>query len=186
MLERHIFIALIDGLLTIVILVSLITDLRWRRILNIITYPGMILGLSLNAMQSGFGGFKFSLLGLVIGATPFLVLNLFNEQGMGAGDIKLMAAIGALKGGLFALQVLIFTGLIGGVMAVLLLIYKKRLRATLKGMGGAMARIFQKDKQKVASREGPSVYMPYGPAIALGTLVALGVQYIHLQALLEF
>ena len=90
------------------------TDLTWHKIYNYITLPGIVLGLGLNTALYGLPGLRSSGLGL---ATGFLILLVcFYTGGMGGGDIKLLAAIGALKGFPFILFAVFYTILCGGIL----------------------------------------------------------------------
>ena len=69
-------------------------DVRYRRIPNWATLPGVALGLGLNGLFLGWQGMKESGLGLLVGFGALVVL--FVLGWMGGGDVKLMAAVGAL------------------------------------------------------------------------------------------
>src|SRR6476646_6105704 len=84
---------------------AVVTDVRSRRISNRLTYPLMALGLAANGLAGGWGGARDSALGWLLGA-------------IGAGDLKLLAAIGALKGPEFVLHAAVYTALAGGVLAL--------------------------------------------------------------------
>src|SRR5262245_17208861 len=128
------------------------TDLRSRRIPNWIPVLGAILGLI-------FGGFS-SLAGLVLGFGIFFILYL--AGGMGAGDVKLFGAVGALVGPQQLIVVFIFTGLIGGIAALAVSAARGRLRETLtkaSGLAVGMRTVETAD----------SLRLPYGAIIAVGT-----------------
>src|SRR5437868_2208960 len=108
--------AAIQIALVVVVFVAGWCDLRTRHIPNWITAPGAAIGL---VLQIGFGGFRGlaeSLAGLVIGLAIFMVLHLVGR--MGAGDVKLFSAVGALTGPRILATVFIFTALLGGVAAL--------------------------------------------------------------------
>lgn len=75
---------------------AIMTDLRSSRIPNWLTIPAMVFGLAGHAWQHGLQGLLFSLFGLLVGLGLFLCLHLLGS--VGAGDVKLMAAVGALVG----------------------------------------------------------------------------------------
>jgi prepilin peptidase CpaA len=87
---------LADFVLLIVILICLVTDLRERRIYNKIVFPAVAAGIILNTAQFGLPGLRTSITGLLIGVMLFIVP--FALGGLGAGDVKLLGAVGALKG----------------------------------------------------------------------------------------
>src|SRR5690242_14118076 len=108
--------SLIDLLTTIGLVAALaaatVTDLRARRIPNAITLSAAMLGLSLNTALRGPDGLALSLEGA--GLALAALLPLFALRGMGAGDVKLMAAIGALKGPEFLIYTFAWAALFGG------------------------------------------------------------------------
>ncbi|WP_147534436.1 A24 family peptidase [Bacillus marasmi] len=160
---------LLNILLLIILVVSFVTDLKNRRILNIITFPTMAIGLTYHTITAGWAGFSFSGLGLLLGLGLLFIPYLLD--GMGAGDVKLLAAIGALKGTAFVFGAFLFTAIIGGIIALMILIGKKELLSTLK-------RIIFFTKIKTLSGLDRSEYhhaFPYGVAIVLGTVTQLGV-----------
>src|SRR5438552_573810 len=113
-----------DALLVAALAHAVFADLRRRRISNRITYPAMLAGMVLNAVLGGVPGLSDSALGLLAGLGLFLIP--FALGAMGAGDVKLMAAIGAIKGPHFVLAVAVYASLAGGVLAVAYLIKERR------------------------------------------------------------
>ncbi|PTL39152.1 A24 family peptidase [Alkalicoccus saliphilus] len=160
----------IIAVLGIAVGVSLITDLSSRRILNIITFPAILLGFILHTASAGLEGFFFSGTGFLVGLGLLLIP--FFLGGMGAGDVKLMAAVGALMGTGFVLSVFLFAGITGGLMA-LYMIARDRGAFTsaasiiyavplLKGTAGSF-KAFRSRAKKTT--------LPYGVAIAAGTII---------------
>lgn len=160
---------LLNTILLLILVVSFITDLKNRRILNIITFPTMAIGLTYHTITAGWAGLSFSGLGLLLGLGLLFIPYLLD--GMGAGDVKLLAAIGALKGTAFVFGAFLFTAIIGGLIALIILLTKKELLTTLK-------RIFIFTKIRTISGLDRSEYhhaFPYGVAIVLGTATQLGI-----------
>lgn len=127
-----------------------------------------VLGIGLAA--AGVSGISplASMLGLAIGFVLMLPGHALGATG--AGDVKLMAAIGAIVGPVLAVKAFLFTALAGGVLAVLVALARGRLGATVAGTarlatGPAAA------KQKIAAA-GSSSRFAYAPAIAAGSIVA--------------
>ena len=142
-------------------------DLRQRRIPNTLTVPAMLAGIAIHTARSGWDGFTFSLLGLAVGGGVLLIFFVFG--GMGAGDVKLLAGIGALGGFRFTISVLVLTGVAGGIMAIgKLIAWHRRPSVTAEHL---------KPSEFLAdSKVGDSPLketMPYGVAIAVGTLVSV-------------
>ncbi|MEO6213711.1 MAG: prepilin peptidase, partial [Vicinamibacterales bacterium] len=89
----------------------------------------------------------------------------------GAGDVKLMAAVGAIVGPSVVISAFLFTSVAGGVLALIVATRRKRLAATLAGTGRLVTTPGTAPQQirgaSVASR------FAYGPAIAIGSLIAV-------------
>lgn len=79
-----------------VLLIALVIDMRIFKIPNLLTYPAMAAALTLHTVLNGASGLLFSLLGLVAGLGIFFLP--FSLGLMGAGDVKLMGAVGAALG----------------------------------------------------------------------------------------
>jgi prepilin peptidase CpaA len=165
---------LADFVLLIVILICLVTDLRERRIYNKIVFPAVAAGIILNTAQFGLPGLRTSITGLLIGVMLFIVP--FALGGLGAGDVKLLGAVGALKGPLFVLYAALGTALFGGVLAVLVLIWQSRVFSTLRRLGTALGVLVGGGGAKGAAlfveRTPYSSLIPYGLPIFLGTIAA--------------
>src|SRR5580704_15074330 len=113
-------------------LVAGFTDFRSRRIPNWLTVPGLVIGVAVNIWVGGWGGLKASLLGAGLGLLlllPFVAL-----RSLGAGDWKLAGALGAFVGWSLLLDLLFASVFVAGIMAVALIIYKRRIRETLRNM----------------------------------------------------
>ena len=158
-----------DMALLIVISISLYTDLRYRKIYNAVLIPAFLLALLFNFYSGGLGSLIFSLKGATLGLT--LLLLPFIMGGMGAGDVKLLAVIGAWQGPQFVWFCFLCTALIGGIIAALHLVRKGRLLQSLK----FIAFTFVPGTPKVNAFGSLSTAkvgeaFPYGVAIAAGTL----------------
>jgi prepilin peptidase CpaA len=88
----------------------------------------------------------------------------------GAGDVKFMAAVGAIMGPALVVSAFLFTALAGGVLAVAVAIRRKRLAATLAGTGRLIAAPAEA-KKEIQSATVSSRFA-YGPAIAIGSVLA--------------
>ena len=148
--------------------VASVIDWRTRRIPNLLTFPLAIAALVANVVVGGWSGGLSSLVGLCVGLAFFLLLMLLGA--MGPGDVKLMAALGALLGIVHVFWIGLFTAVMGGVLAVLYSLS----RGSLPRMAHRTWRLLKfivftgrmpKAEELQASRED---YMPYALAIALG------------------
>jgi prepilin peptidase CpaA len=158
-------------LLTLLVLAGY-TDLAHGKVYNWSTYPaivvGLLLGYVLGAQGKGFG-LTESALGLLLAGGIFGLFFLFG--GFGAGDVKLAAAIGALTGWHFALGAIAYSALVGGAMALGLLIWKGQLVRGLRDSVVAAARPSR--LEKTVGKDSPAgLTVPYGFAISIGTLWA--------------
>jgi prepilin peptidase CpaA len=155
-------------LLGLIVLIAAISDLMSRKVYNWLTYPAMGLGLVLNLYLHQGPGLFNSGLGLLLGGLLFFPA--FYWGGMGAGDIKLMAAIGALMGWQFVLATALYTAFIGGIVAIIYVIIHGELLATLQRVFYLMIGWMRKDKQPPPLLG--TTTLPYAVIIALGTIAA--------------
>jgi prepilin peptidase CpaA len=155
-----------------VIAIATYTDCRWRIIKNTLTLPAIVLGLFLHFLGSGWPGLTFALLGLAVGFTLMMIPFVFGQ--MGGGDVKLMAALGSLLGAYAVMNVFLYTTLAGGLLALGFAIFRKQGFHTLR-QAWQLAKgflVFQSLPDKQSEPE-PAATMPYGLAIAVGTLAYL-------------
>lgn len=157
----------------IVLSIATFTDLRSRRIPNWLVLPFMLAGLVASCWMHGWHGLEMSLAGLGLGAVLFGVLSVMG--GMGMGDVKLCAAIGAWIGPTQLLTALVMTGIIGGIMALCWAAFGGFLGELFRGSGdllfGLKTRGFRNHSELVLTNP-MTRKMPYAPAIALGTLIS--------------
>ncbi len=159
------------AVLTATLVSALVLDVWRMRIPNAITFPGMLIGLGYHGVTGGAHGFLLSLGGLALCLGVFLIP--YAMGGMGAGDVKLMAAVGAMLGPVDAFWAMVCTALIGGVYAVLVLLMHVDLLKYL------LVWIVTEKKTVALTGTGTSVpadsrprsqpVLRYGVAIVLGT-----------------
>jgi len=147
------------------------TDWRSRRIPNWLTVPGLLVGLAVNVLTGGWPGLKISLLGAGLGLLmllPFVFL-----RSLGAGDWKLAGALGAFVGWEILLNLLMGSILVAGVMALALVIYKRRFKQTMRNIGRLLGSIFmfRMPGAEVSLDNPESLKVPYGVTLALTTLL---------------
>jgi prepilin peptidase CpaA len=172
--------AIEDLVLVVFVVTIIVTDWRWRRIPNAVTYPTMLVGLVLGAIESagpaGFPGSVFAvthggildhLVGLAVGflvAYPF-----YAGGGLKAGDGKFLMAVGALLGTLFLLQAAVWGALVGGVIAIGFIV-ARRVTAARAGTGETVGGLLH-------------TWIPYGVALGIGALAALALQLNQLRGI---
>lgn len=177
-----------DYILLSLLLAALFFDLTRKKIPNFLTFPIMLWGLLAHTITGGAEGLLFSVYGLLLGLAIFFIP--FMLGGMGGGDVKLLGAIGAIKGLQFVFYAAVFTAFCGGILAVIYLIYNRQLLRILKKILAFVAvplltllyfrfrnpYLNQLSLLLLSSAETHSeekVYLPYGVAIAAGTIIAL-------------
>ena len=152
----------------IILALAVVWDLSSRKIPNALTIPAAAGGLVFHLATKGVPGLKFSSLGFAVGLGIFLVPYMLG--GMGGGDVKLLAALGAWLGPKSILIAALYTGVAGGLLALGVIVVSG-------GKGFSFIRTIYEDlvcfitfrgRQPLASR-GKSG-MPYSLAIAVGTL----------------
>lgn len=156
-----------------VLAIATITDLRSRRIPNWLVLPFLLVGVLLSGWQGSWVGVLHSLAGLALGGICFGFLCWMG--GMGMGDVKLCAAIGAWIGPTQLLTALILTGITGGIMALCWAVAGGFVGELLSGTGDLLLGF--KDRGLRAHPtlvlDNPSARkMPYAPAIAIGTIIS--------------
>lgn len=155
-------------------------DLRSRRIPNILTGCSLVCGLTLHLALGGPSELGFSALAGLGGATLLLVM--YVAGGMGAGDVKLMAAVGCLAGCSSLRLILTGTFLSGAIFGIALALYDRRLRDTV---GNALLLVGHPRWVEGSSSDplGPGgeatgraqrLSIPYAVPIAAGCLISLG------------
>jgi prepilin peptidase CpaA len=153
-------------LLIILLVICVITDLKERKIYNKVLFPFLILAWIFHTIAGGWSGLTEALLGTAVGLGILLIPYLLG--GMGAGDVKLLAVIGGLKGISFVLMASIYMALAGGIMAILFIFYRKgflkRLLFLMHGLRHGMRLSLLDDHDSVKTT------LPYGVAIAAGAI----------------
>lgn len=144
--ERGLTIDLIPALLLVAGLVAITgIDLDHQLIPDVISIPGIVVGLAVSTL-TGRPGWLDSLVGVVIGGGIFLLIIVASRGGMGGGDMKLGAMLGAFLGGKLVLVAILIAILAGGVFAIVVLLLR---------------------------RKGRKDAVPFGPFLALGGVVSL-------------
>ncbi len=163
-------------------IVAAVTDIRERKVYNWLTYPLCVGGLVYHAIFSGWGGLAASVAGLLFGF--FIILIPCFMGGVGAGDVKLMAAIGAWLRVPDVIWVFIFAGLGIGVWSVgILWVRKMSLRAVREQIEGMVYRLMLLNQyvasgQTMQSHEGDrGRLVPFAVFIAAAVAVYGGLAY---------
>jgi prepilin peptidase CpaA len=157
--------------LALTILAALL-DWRSRRIPNWLTVPGLLSGVVVHALIAGWHGALFALEGASLAL--ILLLPLVALRALGAGDWKLMGAVGAFVGPVMFLFVLMGSILASGLMAIVQVYRTGRVMETLKNMVTLVRGFFTfgLKKNPQISLDNPRLLkLPFGVAVAAATLV---------------
>lgn len=154
-------------------------DLRTRRIPNWLTISGLIAGVALNLILDGWHGVVRSLegAGLALG----LLLPLVLLRGLGAGDWKLMGAVGALMGWRPMFFILLAGFLVSGAMGVVQMIMARRTKQTLRNMRRlifGLATLGLRTKFNDISLDNPTlVKVPFGAAVGAAAVLTFALAH---------
>ncbi|HSM37506.1 MAG TPA: prepilin peptidase [Longimicrobiales bacterium] len=160
-----------DFWLVALVAAAALSDLKDRTIPNYLTVTGFGIGVMLSLSPGGISP-QGALLG---GAVGFgLSLPLFALGAFGGGDAKLITAVGAFMGPVGILEALLFTALIGGAMAVYTTWRLGLLRQTISNTGALVLNLVTVGRfgHRQTLRSEGAITIPYGVAIAVGSLIA--------------
>ena len=167
---------IIQLLMAVLVLTAAIYDFITRRIPNWLTASGVLVGLGFNLLLYGAMGLRSAGLGLAIAFGVYFVFYLL--RAMGAGDVKLMAALGALVGPAYWFSLFVLSSLLGAVFALILLLSKGQLRKTLWNVGYVISELIRfrapylaKPDLDVNSKS--AITLPHGVTIACGALLSV-------------
>lgn len=147
------------------------TDWRSRRIPNWLTVPTLFLGIGVNTLALGWAGAKQSLLGAGLGLgllLPFVLV-----RSLGGGDWKLVGALGAFLGPPRLIAVLLVAALVAGAIAVVLIVWKKRIGQTLRNLLHILASLFtlHLPGPELSLDNPESLKVPFGVAVAVAVVL---------------
>jgi prepilin peptidase CpaA len=158
-------------------IVGSVTDVKSRRVPNIVTVPAFLLGLSIHLLFGGWRQMLSSLAAGVICGLVFLVFYL--AGGMGAGDVKLIMAVGCIAGLPHVATILVLTAIAGGVMAIGLALVRGRLQQTLMNVGELISHHRREGLHPhpdLNISNAQTLRLPYALAIAGGCILTLYLQ----------
>ncbi len=159
--------------LTVALLISVVTDVVSRRILDLVTYPTIAIALGLRFYMGGLGDLDGGLVsGLIAGgaAAGFFAILAWRGGAFGWGDVKLVAVVGAVFGYPLIMGALLFISLAGALQAIVTLIWQGAVWDTVRALGLRWGKRLKLSKNVV---DAPARHIPYGVAIALGSFWAM-------------
>lgn len=159
-------------MLLILVTAAFFTDARSSIIPNKLTLTAAAAGIIGNTVIGGWNGFVYSASGLIAGFVIFLLL--YALGALGAGDVKLFAALGAITGVAFVLSSMMYSILYAGMIGLLLLVLKKKLLPTgQKIVYGLFSLLAFKDVEAIgAIKKGEHVRFPFMYAVVPGVATA--------------
>lgn len=175
---------IVRGVLILILVAAAIVDLRTQKIPNVLNYSTMLYGLIANTVLLGLNGLVVSLEGLGLGLALLL---LFYALGfMGAGDVKLMGALGSVLGPGDTLDSFLYIGLIGGVYALLVILSPGSPSRQFLKRYWLIIKTFLYTKQFSyfsPSQEERKVKLCYGVAISLGAICHIAFSHLGYASL---
>ncbi len=162
--------------LAVLVIVAAVCDLRRRRIPNWLTLPALGVGLVLSFLTGGPAGLGTAALGTALAFAVYF--GLFALRAMGGGDVKLMAAVGALTGPSNWLFVFVFTAIIGGLLALALILARGGLQRALSNIAVILSefahfRAPYNTRSELDVSQPGAMRLPHGISIACGVLLYL-------------
>jgi prepilin peptidase CpaA len=165
--------AQIIWILTLALTISAaLLDWRSRRIPNWLTVPGFLSGVTLHVVLNGWQGLRFTLAGGALAL--ILLLPLVMLRALGAGDWKLMGAVGVFLGWKLFLFVMFGSILASGIMAMVQMVRVGRVVETFRNMWTLIKGFFAfgLKKNPQISLDNPRLLkVPFGVAVAAATIV---------------
>ncbi|MDP9055379.1 MAG: prepilin peptidase [Acidobacteriota bacterium] len=160
-------------LLGILVAIAAVFDIRFRRIPNWLVLAGIIAGLAWNSSVAGWSGLGRGAAGLGLGFILYFPLYLIRARG--AGDVKLLAAVGAVTGPGNCLWIFLLTAVLGGLIALVMLMFRGRVRKTFFNVGWIIQDLLHfrapyrsSDELDVTTTKG--LRLPHGAMIAVGAV----------------
>jgi prepilin peptidase CpaA len=151
-----------------------LTDIASRRITNKLTYSAMLLGIIAHTALQGWRGLGSALAGGLIGGGVFLAF--FLVHAMGAGDVKLITAVGCMAGSAATVQIVLASAIAGGIFAILFSLWTGRLRTVLANVIDLFKfhAVAGAEVHPTLNLSNPqAARLPYGVAIAAGVLYSV-------------
>ena len=149
-------------------------DVRYRRIPNAFVIATLTAGVAMNGIFGGLGGVGASLLGCVLAFALMFMLHIFGA--MGAGDVKLFAAIGSVTGAALVLPTFIVVILTGGLLAMVSIIRAGMVKTTMHRVLQIFVGMlpgWQMPKFAVPTDRKHTI--PYGVAITMGSIISMAI-----------
>lgn len=159
---------ILPGCLLAVAAVAAVSDVTAGKIPNWLTYPAVVLGLALGGLLERWDGLLSHAIGL---GAAFLPLFFFYRlgAGLGGGDVKLMAAVGALSGWPAILPVMLYSFIVAAVMGLVMMVWRRQTWPTFKRLGRTLKSVLLPGVAIVSPTAPESIQVPFAASVCLGT-----------------
>lgn len=162
----------INAILIIVLLICSVTDLKSRKIYNAVIFPTLLITCFLRFIFYGWADLGSAFVGLFVGGGILLIPYLLG--GMGAGDVKLLALVGAMKGTIFVFYTAVYMAIFGAIIALGILIFRRGTIKRIKSITMFYAGWLNGLRMPLyIDRQSLTLTYPYGIAIAAGAIICL-------------
>ena len=149
-------------------------DVRYRRIPNVLVLATLLAGISINTGFSGVNGMLSSVEGFALAFFPMLLMHIFGA--MGAGDVKLFGAVGAVLGVSMVPLAFVVVVMLGAVLAIYTMLRAGTVFSTLHGVLRIFVGILPGwEMPRFAMSPDRRHTIPYGVAIMVGSLIAVAI-----------
>jgi prepilin peptidase CpaA len=163
-------------LLGVLSVTAAISDLRFRRIPNWLVLAGIVAGMAWNVFESGWSGLGTAAAGLGLGFALYFPLFLLRARG--AGDVKLLAAIGSITGPANCFWIFLLTALLGGVIGLVLVAARGRVHKTFANIAVIMRDLTHlrapfRTSQELDVKTARGMRLPHGAILVAGVAAFL-------------
>lgn len=164
---------IVYGVLEILLVYAAYVDIRKQRIPNRLCSLIVLIGLVANSLLIPDRGFFYSMVGICAGFLPLFFLHILT--GLGAGDVKLMAAIGSVVGAKSVLIIFCYSFVMSGGIALGYLFYRRGIKDMIQRYGRFIFSVLKGRPalDKPSANSAGSMQMPMAPGIALATTYVL-------------
>lgn len=165
--------ALIVKFVCATLIVAAVIDVWKLKVPNLVTFPMIITGWIFWTALEGWSGLGFSLAGTAVGLA--LLLAPYAVGGMGAGDVKLLAGVGAWVGATTTFWAFCVSAVVGGLLAVLMMAWRRQFDRHARNFRDILVeflylRNFSLIAESAALRKSSMMLLPYGLPLAIGTI----------------
>jgi prepilin peptidase CpaA len=158
---------------TVALIVAAVIDGYQLKVPNWLTFSLIISGWVMSFVTAGWAGLGWSLAGTAVGLA--LLMPAYAIGGMGAGDVKLLAGVGAWVGSMITLYAFCVSAIVGGLIAIVMVLYRKAWNKHYYQFWTIWTEVMtirdpEQLSQIAAERKSSMLLLPYGIPLAIGTI----------------